>query len=529
MRRLRVFVSSMNMPQRDWTKDLICNLPVQPPPEFIVWESAGLALGPMHYSELTPQKACLTGVDKSDIILGLLAEKYGDVQESGFSATHEELLHALSKSKRLLIFVDQGATLEPKQEKCLEELKKWHKGRIIFRVPFQDRAAFDSEVRKWLLPVAQELAGGRLIDSLLAESDARIMFAAQSASGSSQCCAFLAGDWSVLVTKRALLVGLDARVRVAISSVAEGSTAVIAYEKSPEGFWTLNERYSVRLSAVVNRVLNWTAFRQRFPWTPKNIEVLAFSDLPFGAAAHEDAGFCLGLGGALAKLGEQQHLALQLGGAVLSQWYPQVSWAPLVRCHVPDPAGKHLLFFDRTGDGGINLKGLATEKSLDFERNAFLPEGSWKADWLNFGLNRITLWLGGPTAIDIDERGQYKQPVQSLHHEFAEGIVSEMRKKAVDGDDRGVGFMMQVHQLMLAAAGFVDQDYQQLISWINGLPGVLGAKSACARGRGAIVLLTARPLDASSATVKEMQDRGLRCAVMLNRPPKGTLIGRGWD
>ncbi len=75
----------------------------------------------------TPQQACLDGVRASDIVLLLIGERYGALQPSGLSATHEEYQEARER-KPVLVFVESGVTREPAQQAFLDEVQAWATG-----------------------------------------------------------------------------------------------------------------------------------------------------------------------------------------------------------------------------------------------------------------------------------------------------------------------------------------------------------------------------------------------------------------
>jgi hypothetical protein len=77
----------------------------------------------------TPQRACLTAVRESDVVVLLIGERYGAVQPSGLSATHEEYREAKER-KPVLVFVESGVTREPAQQAFLEEVQTWATGHI---------------------------------------------------------------------------------------------------------------------------------------------------------------------------------------------------------------------------------------------------------------------------------------------------------------------------------------------------------------------------------------------------------------
>ncbi len=76
----------------------------------------------------SPQVACLTQVEDSDVVVLLLGSDYGDKQESDKSATHEEWDHARSINKRVLVFVEKVEEREPAQEEFVQEVSGWEDG-----------------------------------------------------------------------------------------------------------------------------------------------------------------------------------------------------------------------------------------------------------------------------------------------------------------------------------------------------------------------------------------------------------------
>ncbi len=77
----------------------------------------------------TPQQACLGGVRSADVVVLLIGARYGAVQPSGHSATHEEYNEA-RESKPLLVFVERGIARETDQASFLTEVQGWAGGRI---------------------------------------------------------------------------------------------------------------------------------------------------------------------------------------------------------------------------------------------------------------------------------------------------------------------------------------------------------------------------------------------------------------
>jgi hypothetical protein len=75
----------------------------------------------------SPQRACLAAVRESDVVVLLVGGRYGAVQPSGLSATHEEYREAKERTP-VLVFVESGVTREPAQQAFLEEVQAWTSG-----------------------------------------------------------------------------------------------------------------------------------------------------------------------------------------------------------------------------------------------------------------------------------------------------------------------------------------------------------------------------------------------------------------
>ncbi len=103
------------------------------------------------------QVACLSGVRDSDFVILLLGARYGYVQESGISATHEEFREARD-SKPVLAFVQQGVEPEERQCEFIAEVRKWESG--IGTSDFSDPASLRDAVSRALHDYALSLASG---------------------------------------------------------------------------------------------------------------------------------------------------------------------------------------------------------------------------------------------------------------------------------------------------------------------------------------------------------------------------------
>lgn len=86
-------------------------------------------------SAKSPQQACLAGVRDADTVILILGSRYGDIQASGLSATHEEYREARD-TRPVLVFIQQGVDPEPRQEEFIREVQGWEQGH--FTAEFKD-------------------------------------------------------------------------------------------------------------------------------------------------------------------------------------------------------------------------------------------------------------------------------------------------------------------------------------------------------------------------------------------------------
>lgn len=83
----------------------------------------------------SPQQACLAGVREADSMVLILGARYGHVQASGLSATHEEYREARDAGP-VLVFIQQGIDPEPRQAEFIREVRGWERGH--FTAEFSD-------------------------------------------------------------------------------------------------------------------------------------------------------------------------------------------------------------------------------------------------------------------------------------------------------------------------------------------------------------------------------------------------------
>ena len=79
-------------------------------------------------SPATPQTMCLDGVREADVVVLILGQRYGHVQQnSGISATHEEYAEARQRCP-VLAFIQDEVEFEPQQESFISEVQSWDSG-----------------------------------------------------------------------------------------------------------------------------------------------------------------------------------------------------------------------------------------------------------------------------------------------------------------------------------------------------------------------------------------------------------------
>ncbi len=75
----------------------------------------------------TPQVACLNGVREAEAVILLMGARYGAIQSSGRSATHEEYREARERCP-VMVMVQDGVEREDGQTRFLSEVQDWAQG-----------------------------------------------------------------------------------------------------------------------------------------------------------------------------------------------------------------------------------------------------------------------------------------------------------------------------------------------------------------------------------------------------------------
>ena len=102
----------------------------------------------------SPQRACLSAVADCDVVVLMLGAKYGTVQQSGKSATHEEWEHARDLGKDILVFKEQVTPESKQQADFIREVRDYEGG-LSYKA-FSTQAELQEELVRALRRVEQE-------------------------------------------------------------------------------------------------------------------------------------------------------------------------------------------------------------------------------------------------------------------------------------------------------------------------------------------------------------------------------------
>ena len=149
-RALRVFVSSVEVGYKEYraaAKSAVAALRHTP----VLLEEPGYPASPD-----SSQTACLEEVENSDVVVLLMGARYGNVQESGLSATHEEWNRARSIRRKVLVFMEGVDDREPRQRAFVEQVEDWVDGH--FRRSYSSPLELSMRIVAALRRVESEMA-----------------------------------------------------------------------------------------------------------------------------------------------------------------------------------------------------------------------------------------------------------------------------------------------------------------------------------------------------------------------------------
>ncbi len=341
--------------------------------------------------------------------------------------------------------------------------------------------------------------------------------------GKAAYCAYLAGDFSVLLTKLAIAYPAHAFIHACVEEAPV--TDVRVYYRCGENLWERHEETSRTVTRRLRQGL--LAAHEHFACA-KSFRIAIVSELQRGAALYEEGALVVAIAAAVSTHPSAHEpddfQTLKLAATFLREWYTDASWGTL-SASSHDPAGldNDVLVFDRNGDGVELFEiykhqlGLPSASDVDLEvelkANFYPEEKFWKTKKRFFDVSQLEIWWNG-IETTVDERtvrewlGRFEAlPFKNLLSQ----MIKTLERKSGDEDwERKLALLMQSHQLMLASVNLVGTDAQKLIAKVNGLSEyVLGAKLASGRIRGAFVVLVERGISHTKFEA-EMKKLGLK-------------------
>jgi hypothetical protein len=123
-------------------------------------------------SGMSPQQACLAGVRWADVVVLLLGDRYGEPQQSGLSATHEEYREA-REGGVVLPFLREGIEPEPSQKELIDEVRGWSGG--LMAGSFSSAEELKEHVIRALRDVELTRQSGRIDEDEMLERARRLL------------------------------------------------------------------------------------------------------------------------------------------------------------------------------------------------------------------------------------------------------------------------------------------------------------------------------------------------------------------
>ncbi len=128
----------------------------------------------------SPQSACLAGVRSADAVMLILGGRYGHVQASGLSATHEEYREARD-TRPVIVLIETGIHPEPTQAAFIREVQGWERGH--FTAEFDGPADLRDKVIRALHDYALATESGPLDEAELLQRAQRLIPSSRNFSG----------------------------------------------------------------------------------------------------------------------------------------------------------------------------------------------------------------------------------------------------------------------------------------------------------------------------------------------------------
>lgn len=129
---------------------------------------------------VSPQVACLAGVRDADVVVLILGSRYGEVQSSGLSATHEEYREARD-TRPVIVLIEEDIDPEPAQAAFIREVQGWERGH--FTATFRGAADLRDKVIRALHDYALATESGPLDEAELLDRAQRLVPSSRNFSG----------------------------------------------------------------------------------------------------------------------------------------------------------------------------------------------------------------------------------------------------------------------------------------------------------------------------------------------------------
>jgi uncharacterized protein DUF4062 len=168
------------------------------------------------------QQACLAGIRDADAMILILGSRYGHVQASGLSPTHEEYREARD-TRPVLVFIQQGVDPEPQQAEFIREVRGWEQGH--FTAEFDDSEGLRDKVIRALHEYVLANEAAPLDEADLA-GRARTLVSSGRVTGSTALIVAIAGGPLRAVLRPAELESENLR-RFLLSEALTGVDAVL--------------------------------------------------------------------------------------------------------------------------------------------------------------------------------------------------------------------------------------------------------------------------------------------------------------
>jgi hypothetical protein len=177
----------------------------------------------------TPQRACLAAARQSDVTVLLLGPRYGEPQDSGLSATHEEY-REIREIRPVLAFIQEGVEFEARQRDFVKEVQAWSQGQTTDTFSSEEDLQF--KVTRQLHRITVTQASGIVDCERIAQASLKLLPLDHEVHQATLCCT-LAGGPPQSILKPSELES-EQFARQVLREATFGQNAVLAYSEKTE-------------------------------------------------------------------------------------------------------------------------------------------------------------------------------------------------------------------------------------------------------------------------------------------------------